>query len=36
MSKDPSDQIIDDREAGKSSGVGDNPFLFLKENARRI
>ena len=26
MSKDPSDQIIDDREAGRSSGVGDNPW----------
>lgn len=26
MSKDPSDQIIDNREAGRSSGVGDNPW----------
>ena len=29
MSKDPSDQIIDDREAGRSSGVGDNPWNKL-------
>ena len=26
MSKYPSDQIIDDREAGRLSGVGDNPW----------
>lgn len=29
MSKDPSDQIIDDREAGRSSGIGDNPWNKL-------
>lgn len=29
MSKDLSDQIIDDREAGRSSGVGDNPWNKL-------
>lgn len=29
MSKDPSDQIIDGGEAGRSSGVGDNPWNKL-------
>ena len=29
MSKDPSDQIIDDREADKPNSVGDNPWNKL-------
>lgn len=29
MSKDPSDQIIDDREAGRSCCIGDNPWNKL-------